>query len=72
LNGYTDKLSDFQGRLWHQDGKTIEVAGEDIREKVLCVGVPKDSITPGKQEVLAQCRDYAAHKDVKLIIEEVA
>jgi hypothetical protein len=26
VNGFTDKLSSFNGRLWHQEGKAIEVA----------------------------------------------
>jgi len=68
LKDYTDRLESFNGRTW--DG--VEVPEGAIKEKVLCVGIPRGEATEGQMAVLESCKKYALSKNVNLIFEEVS
>lgn len=67
LREYTDKLEGFNGRTWNG----VEVPGNAVTEKVLCVGIPKGKATEGQMAVLESCKKYASSKNVTLTFEEV-
>ena len=72
LRPYIDALSDFNGRTWHQNGKAITIRGDDIREKVLCVGIPPSSLSIEQENALLSSKDYATQRGIKLRFEVVA
>jgi len=67
LKDYIDKLENFNGRTWGG----VEVPEGMIKEKVLCVGIPKGEAAESQMAVMESCKKYASSKNVNLMFEEV-
>lgn len=68
VNKYTDKLGNFEGASW---GGHV-VPGEAVEEKVLEIGIPKDSLSEDQAKVLEDCAAHAKKQNICFVVEEVA
>jgi hypothetical protein len=68
VNEYSDKLGKFEGATW---GGYV-VPGDSVEEKVLEIGIPKNSLSKDQEKVFEDCAANAKENSVRLVVEEVA